>query len=312
LKSFELSRTNSYVESLFDEKVSYLKPVNSLPQEIRNFFDEKQFINDRDRYLSRFQMICLPIFNKSDSYFASLLGYFLRESNFVIPAYKNENYKAFPFKAIALGMFARFEGEGKKNLQQLVQEGSIVDYFYILFDTANSKTNLSLEETMKSVKLETVFGEQESKLIKTELGLESHNLTFKDIIIFHYKNMEIVDETFNTKGAMAGLCVNETEVSQLNEFETTIALIPVTFKEIKEQPEKNNNKEFPEINIEAFLKNVVKENLQIIGLKSLYLNREDLESFKYKVGTLSISDPQPLIVVAIGGFKAIESNKFVP
>jgi len=302
--------TNSYVGSLFDEKVSYLKSVSALPKIISQHLEGKHLITERERLLGRYQMLCLPILGSQNEYIGALLEYFMKFSSFNVKPVEHQNPdigEVFPFKVIATGLFSRFEGKGKADIEHAVNRGELIDYFYLVFDTFEGRGNQILEEVSKSVILESIFGNKGVKKIYEELNQnEETTLVLKDISIFHYKNLEMIDEVFNTKPAMSGICLGETEDPKGNEYEAAVVLLP--FSEKEKPTEHVKERGLWRSNARSFLKKASKENLRLVGLKSVYMTQEDLDNFKYKVGTLPISTPQPLLALVIGGYKAVESN----
>jgi len=235
----------------------------------------------------------------------------LKHSSFNVSNVEHKNpdiSEVFPFKVIATGLFSRFEGKGKAGAEQAVHDGELIDYFYLVFDTFEGRGNQILEEVSKSLVLESIFGNQGVKKINEELNQsEDATLVLKDISIFHYKNLEMIDEVFNTKPAMTGICLNETEDPKANEYEAAVVLFP--FSEKEKPSEHVKERGLWRSNVRSFLSKATKENLQLIGLKSVYMTQEDLDNFKYKVGTLPISTPQPLLAMVIGGYKSVEKVK---
>ncbi|EAR86471.2 hypothetical protein TTHERM_00030520 (macronuclear) [Tetrahymena thermophila SB210] len=244
--------SNDPFKCFFDDQVSYLSQISSLPSKITTkIADLKKYDISRDGITSRYQILIFPYLDKCQEFVFQFLSFFLRNSFFRQPPSEKElgeivsenpldeipcqrlSSKGFPFCLVSFYIGSHTSEINDEQDEQylsnylndaikfdkLINDDKLQKSIYLFFDTYIGRGQDTLSKQLDLALTEFLSdGCLDQAIRKYGEKVINRDMKLSDFKTAYYKNMEIAKKLFNESNTFHSICPTKTSYHQTNQL----------------------------------------------------------------------------------------------
>lgn len=338
IRKFEFQTS---IGTLFDENISLMQPISSLPEDVYNDFkDFKAYELSRFGITKKFQILIFP-FLDDELFLSEFLGYFMRNSCFSKENPSKIKGDHFSFHLIGIHISAYTPAISDEEtdmfctssyllnsneLRRQIENHNMKRCIYMIFDTYIGEGSQILSDVVLDVKINNnVLSEPcVEKLRKRKIYEFDEKMTLKKFAVKHMKTMRVALKLFHqiTTFHPISLQTKENFEAKFNRSNDVCLIFMKIFKnniissennEEKKENNKNNEGDEPKEKQMNILKHLIKrttmKGLDLIGMKTIYFHEESYQEFVQTFEKSKFFEPNiPFLVFAFAGYDVCAST----